>query len=187
VHRRDAFRASKIMLDRARTNPKIKFLTNTAVEDVYDISQNLVTGVRLKNLLDGREWDQEVDGFFLAIGHIPNTKAFQRPDRSRLRRLHRQPRRRANQYHRRISRRRRADRTYRQAITSVGRRLHGSDGSGEVFRSRRALSCSEVLDVRVSSDPCLVLRSRERSRAGSCTSGESISSSPWSGAKSRTS
>ena len=43
VHRRDEFRASKIMLDRAQHNPKIKFLTNTVVEDVYDVSQHLVT------------------------------------------------------------------------------------------------------------------------------------------------
>ena len=76
VHRRGEFRASKIMLDRARHNPKIKFLTHTTVEDVYDVSKNLVTGVRLRNTESGQVWDQEVDGFFLAIGHIPNTKIF---------------------------------------------------------------------------------------------------------------
>jgi thioredoxin reductase (NADPH) len=76
VHRREEFRASKIMLDRARHNPKIQFLTNTVVDDVYDISKNVVTGVRLRNLKTGEAWDQEVDGFFLAIGHIPNTKIF---------------------------------------------------------------------------------------------------------------
>src|SRR6266849_5230393 len=76
VHRRDQFRASKIMLDRAHANPKIKFLTNTAVEDVYDVSNNLVSGVRLRNLQTGAVWDQEVDGFFVAIGHIPNTAVF---------------------------------------------------------------------------------------------------------------
>jgi thioredoxin reductase (NADPH) len=76
VHRSDTFRASKIMLDRARANPKIRFLTNTVVEDVYDISKHLVTGVKLRDVRDGRAWDQEVDGFFLAIGHIPNTKPF---------------------------------------------------------------------------------------------------------------
>lgn len=76
VHRRDEFRASKIMLDRAKANPKIKFLMNTIVEDVYDISKNEVTGVRLRSVLTGKDWDQDVDGFFLAIGHIPNTKPF---------------------------------------------------------------------------------------------------------------
>jgi thioredoxin reductase (NADPH) len=76
VHRRDQFRASKIMLDRARHNPKIKFLPNTVVEEVYDARQHLVTGVRLKNLETGTVWEQEVDGFFVAIGHIPNTAIF---------------------------------------------------------------------------------------------------------------
>ena len=76
VHRRDEFRASKIMLDRARHNPKIKFLTNTVVEEVFDVSQKLVTGARLRNLKTGEVWEQEVDGFFVAIGHIPNTAVF---------------------------------------------------------------------------------------------------------------
>ena len=76
IHRREEFRASKIMLDRARHNPKIKFLLNTVVEEVFDVSQKLVTGVRLRNLKSGEVWNQDVDGFFLAIGHIPNTKVF---------------------------------------------------------------------------------------------------------------
>jgi thioredoxin reductase (NADPH) len=76
VHRRDEFRASKIMLDRAHHNPKIKFLTNTVVEDVQDPDKGIVTGVRLRNLQSGVVWEQEVDGFFVAIGHIPNTKVF---------------------------------------------------------------------------------------------------------------
>jgi thioredoxin reductase (NADPH) len=76
VHRRDEFRASKIMLDRARHNPKIKFLLNTVVEEVHDVAKKVVTGVRLRDLKTGKVWDQEVDGFFLAIGHIPNTKVF---------------------------------------------------------------------------------------------------------------
>jgi thioredoxin reductase (NADPH) len=76
VHRRDAFRASKIMLERARANSKIEFVMNTAVEDVYDVKQNIVTGVKLRNLLTGETWEREVDGLFVAIGHIPNTKVF---------------------------------------------------------------------------------------------------------------
>jgi thioredoxin reductase (NADPH) len=76
IHRRPQFRASKIMLDRARANPKIKFMPSTVVEDVYDVGQNLVTGVKLRNVDDDRVWDQPVDGFFLAIGHVPNTKPF---------------------------------------------------------------------------------------------------------------
>jgi thioredoxin reductase (NADPH) len=76
VHRRSEFRASKIMLDRAQRNPKVKFLTNTVVEQVFDVSQSLVTGVRLRNLETGEIWEQDVDGFFVAIGHVPNTKVF---------------------------------------------------------------------------------------------------------------
>jgi len=76
VHRREEFRASKIMLDRARNNPKIKFITNSVVEHVRDLEQGIVTGVRLRNVKTGEVWDQDVDGFFLAIGHIPNTKVF---------------------------------------------------------------------------------------------------------------
>ncbi|HLK68268.1 MAG TPA: thioredoxin-disulfide reductase [Bryobacteraceae bacterium] len=76
VHRREEFRASKIMLDRARHNPKIKWMPSTVVEQVFDVSQNMVTGVRLRNLKTGEIWEQDVDGFFVAIGHIPNTKVF---------------------------------------------------------------------------------------------------------------
>src|SRR5579885_2340352 len=76
VHRRKDFRASKIMLERARNNPKIKFLHSAVVDEIYDVSKNEVTGARLRHLEDGRSWDQQVDGFFVAIGHIPNTKPF---------------------------------------------------------------------------------------------------------------
>src|ERR1022692_584776 len=76
VHRRDQFRASKIMLDRARTNPKIKFLLNTVVEEIHDVANNMVSSVRLRDTVKNGVWDQEVDGFFVAIGHIPNTAVF---------------------------------------------------------------------------------------------------------------
>jgi thioredoxin reductase (NADPH) len=76
VHRREEFRASKIMLDRAQHNPKIKFLMNTVVEELFDVSKQLVTGARLRNIKTGEVWHQEVDGFFVAIGHIPNTRVF---------------------------------------------------------------------------------------------------------------
>ena len=76
VHRGENFRASKIMLERARNNPKIKFLNNTIVEDVYDASQHLVTGVKLRNIKTDEIWERDVDGFFVAIGHIPNTAPF---------------------------------------------------------------------------------------------------------------
>lgn len=76
VHRRDEFRASKIMLDRARANPKIKWITSAVIEDLYDVEKGYVTGVKLRNVKTGETWTQEVDGLFLAIGHIPNTKPF---------------------------------------------------------------------------------------------------------------
>lgn len=77
VHRRDQFRASRIMLDRTMANKKISMLTNTVVDDVFDPAKGVVTGVRLKNLQTGEKWDRDVDGLFIAIGHIPNTKVFQ--------------------------------------------------------------------------------------------------------------
>jgi thioredoxin reductase (NADPH) len=76
VHRSGNFRASKIMFDRALANPKIKMLTSTVVEEIFDVTLNAVTGVRLRNTVTGKVWEQPVDGFFVAIGHIPNTKVF---------------------------------------------------------------------------------------------------------------
>jgi thioredoxin reductase (NADPH) len=76
VHRRDQFRASKIMADRTRANPKIRLILNSVVEDIYDVDQGIVTGVKLRNVVTGETSEHEVDGFFVAIGHIPNTKPF---------------------------------------------------------------------------------------------------------------
>lgn len=76
VHRRDQFRASQIMLERARSNPKIKWLVSTVVEEVLDAGKGYVTSVRLRNVKTGELWEQAVDGFFLAVGHIPNTAVF---------------------------------------------------------------------------------------------------------------
>ena len=77
VHRREAFRCSKIMLERARNNPKIQFLTDTVVDDIYDAGQHIVTSVKLRNLKTDQTWIRDVDGFFVAIGHIPNTRPFE--------------------------------------------------------------------------------------------------------------
>ena len=76
VHRSEIFRASKIMLERAMKNPKIQFLTNTVVLDIHDVDQGHVTGVTLRNVATNEVYKREVDGFFVAIGHIPNTKPF---------------------------------------------------------------------------------------------------------------
>jgi len=77
IHRRDQFRASKIMLDRARHNEKIHFLTDTVVEDVYDPSKKAVTGLKLHNVKAGKVWDFPTSAMFLGIGHIPNAKMFE--------------------------------------------------------------------------------------------------------------
>ena len=77
IHRREDFRASKIMLDRARANPKIAFLTDTVVDEVLDVSKKEVTGLRLRNLKSGSSWDFPASAMFLGIGHIPNAKVFE--------------------------------------------------------------------------------------------------------------
>ena len=76
VHRRDQFRASRIMVERARSNPKIRFITPAVVEEVHDVEKGVVTAVKLRNVKTGETWTREVDGFFVTIGHIPNTTVF---------------------------------------------------------------------------------------------------------------
>ena len=76
VHRRDQFRASKIMLDRARANPKIKWQPRTVVDQIEDVAAGKVTGALMRDVKTGRQWREEVDGFFVAIGHDPNTAPF---------------------------------------------------------------------------------------------------------------
>lgn len=76
VHRREEFRATKIMLDRARANPKIRFLTPYVVEDVLDAQKGAVEAVRLRQARTGEAMTLPVDGVFLGIGHEPNTKVY---------------------------------------------------------------------------------------------------------------
>ncbi len=77
VHRREEFRASKIMVQRALDNPKIEIVTNHVVDAIHDVEKGHVTGVTLRNVVSGEKTEYEVDGLFVAIGHIPNTKIFQ--------------------------------------------------------------------------------------------------------------
>lgn len=77
IHRRDSFRASKIMLDRARNNPKIAFLTDTVVEDVHDVSKKEVTALKLRNVKTNETYDFPTSALFLGIGHEPNAKMFE--------------------------------------------------------------------------------------------------------------
>jgi thioredoxin reductase (NADPH) len=77
VHRRDQLRASKIMQDRARKNPKIAFVWDSTIEEITGNPTNGgVTGARLRNLKTGAVTDVRTDGVFVAIGHEPNTKIF---------------------------------------------------------------------------------------------------------------
>jgi thioredoxin reductase (NADPH) len=74
VHRRDEFRASQIMLDRARSNDKIEFLTNAVIEEI--LGEGKVEAVRLRDMQTDETWELPIDGVFVAIGHDPNTKLF---------------------------------------------------------------------------------------------------------------
>jgi thioredoxin reductase (NADPH) len=76
IHRRDNFRASKIMLERARKHEKIELLTDTVVEDVLDPSKQEVTSLKLRNIKTGKAWDFPTHAMFLGIGHEPNAKMF---------------------------------------------------------------------------------------------------------------
>jgi thioredoxin reductase (NADPH) len=77
IHRRDALRASKIMAERTLSNPKITPVWNSVVEEVLDVTQNRVTGVRLKNIVTDEVSTLDCAGVFVAIGHTPNTQIFQ--------------------------------------------------------------------------------------------------------------
>jgi thioredoxin reductase (NADPH) len=72
IHRRDALRASKIMAERAAANPKIEFLWNTEVIDV--LGADKVSGLKLRNTIDGTESTRDFTGLFVAIGHIPRSE-----------------------------------------------------------------------------------------------------------------
>ena len=76
IHRRAELRASKIMAERALNNPKIKFVWNSAVTEVHDVNAGKVTGLTVKNLLNGESTRLPFDGLFVAIGHTPNTDIF---------------------------------------------------------------------------------------------------------------
>ena len=72
IHRRDSLRASKIMADRAQSNPKIEFVWNTEVIDV--LGENAMNALKLKNLVTGEIFERAFDGLFVAIGHVPRSE-----------------------------------------------------------------------------------------------------------------
>ena len=76
IHRRDEFRASPIMVDRARANEKVEFVLNAVVEEVLGEGNGHVTGLRLRDTVTGELSEIEADGLFVAVGHDPNTGLF---------------------------------------------------------------------------------------------------------------
>src|SRR5215208_293017 len=76
VHRRDSLRASKIMQDKAFSNPKIEFVWDSEIAEVRDLDRGEVTGIIVRNLKTGKLTDVPLDGVFIAIGHTPNTSLF---------------------------------------------------------------------------------------------------------------
>ena len=76
VHRRDAFRASKIMQERVMANPKITIIWNSAVDEILGVDVGHVTGVRLKDTVTGETREMAIDGVFASIGHEPNVSLF---------------------------------------------------------------------------------------------------------------
>ncbi len=76
VHRRDVFKASKIMQERVMDNPKIDIIWNAEVDEILGVAVGHVTGVRLKDTVNGETYEISIDGVFAAIGHEPNTSLF---------------------------------------------------------------------------------------------------------------
>jgi thioredoxin reductase (NADPH) len=76
LHRREAFRASKIMLERAIAHPNIELRTNTVVDEVLGVEDLSVKGLRLRDVTNDATSELEVEGMFLGIGHVPNAKMF---------------------------------------------------------------------------------------------------------------
>ena len=76
IHRRESFRASNIMLERARKNPKIELVTNKIVSQINDVEQKKVTSLTLKDTITGEHTELPVSGVFIAIGHRPNSDLF---------------------------------------------------------------------------------------------------------------
>jgi len=122
VHRREQLRASKIMQDRARKNPKLSFLWDSLVEEIYGDPQGEgVTGVRLKNVKTGQASDFRCDGVFIAIGHSPNTQLFHgQLDMDEVGYLITQPHSTATKIPGVFAAGDVADKVYRQAVTAAG-------------------------------------------------------------------
>ncbi len=123
VHRRDSFRASKIMQDRVMANDKIELIVNTGIEEIYGDAPpaKKVTGVKMVSTVDGKRWDMAIDGVFIAIGHQPNSSLFADVlDHDELGYLLVQPYSTKTKIEGVFACGDVTDRTYRQAITAAG-------------------------------------------------------------------
>jgi thioredoxin reductase (NADPH) len=76
IHRRDGFRASAIMVDRAKQNSKVKFILNSVIEEINDVEKGEVTSIKVRNIITNEVQELPADGVFIAIGHQPNTDLF---------------------------------------------------------------------------------------------------------------
>jgi thioredoxin reductase (NADPH) len=120
VHRRDEFRASPIMLDRARANTKIEFITNAVVDEVLG-EEGKVTGVTIRDVNSGETRNLEADGLFVAVGHDPNTRLFlEQLDHDEAGYLEVQPGSTATNIAGVFAAGDVVDHTYRQAVTAAG-------------------------------------------------------------------
>jgi thioredoxin reductase (NADPH) len=137
VHRRDEFRASPIMLDRARANPRIEWVTNAVVDEVLG-DDGKVTAVRIENLNTGEKTDISTDGLFVAIGHDPNTRLFlDQLDHDEAGYLEVQPGTTETNVKGVFAAGDVADHTYRQAVTAAG------TGAMAALDAERLLSSEE--------------------------------------------
>jgi thioredoxin reductase (NADPH) len=137
VHRRDEFRASPIMLDRARSNPRIEWVTNAVVDEVLG-EDGKVNAIRLENSNTGEKTEIATDGLFVAIGHDPNTRLFlDQLDHDEAGYLEVQPGSTATNIKGVFAAGDVADHTYRQAVTAAG------TGSMAALDAERLLSSEE--------------------------------------------
>jgi thioredoxin reductase (NADPH) len=137
VHRRDEFRASPIMLDRARANPRIEWVTNAVVDEVLG-DDGKVTAVRIEDLNTGEKREIPTDGLFVAIGHDPNTRLFlDQLDHDEAGYLEVQPGTTETNVKGVFAAGDVADHTYRQAVTAAG------TGAMAALDAERLLSSEE--------------------------------------------
>jgi thioredoxin reductase (NADPH) len=137
VHRRDEFRASPIMLDRARANPRIEWITNAVVDEVLG-DDGKVTAVRIENVNTGKKSEIPTDGLFVAIGHDPNTRLFlDQLDHDEAGYLEVQPGSTETNVKGVFAAGDVADHTYRQAVTAAG------TGAMAALDAERLLSSEE--------------------------------------------